>query len=245
MSVASKKLGRFFHHFRSPAALPKLILKNIVYPFSSRAAAERYDRRLGIDTAGWIEPWELDIDSESAGRSHAYAGTPPIIAQFLIERIAERARGFTFVDVGSGKGRVLLVAARFPFRRVVGLEHSARLNRIAAENLNHFARRHPDMIPVDILTGDATRLPLPEGPLVVFLFNPFGPAAVADFARALKTSYEQAPRKMICIYYNPAHPEIFAELGIFAGQETVDCPADPLNQFSQLKFPAMIFETAV
>ena len=243
MIGSSKSLAHLFRHLRNPAALPRLIVKNITYPFSSQAAAQRYDRRLGIDTDGWIEPTDMDIDGETAGRSHAYAGTPAGVAQFLIARIAERARGFIFIDVGSGKGRVLLIAARFPFRRIVGLEHSAQLNEIAAQNVRRFAARNPSMTPVDLFTGDATRLALPEEPLVVFLFNPFGPEAVADFAQALKRSHEQAPRKIICIYYNPVHSGIFAELGIFTAQENVDCPADPMDHFSKLKFPAMIFET--
>ena len=139
MQSAPAVLSRFVRHVRRPALLPKLILKNVLYPFSIQAAEKRYDRRLGIDTVGSIEPGELDISREAAERSYAYTATPPAIARFLISRVAKRAHGFTFVDIGSGKGRVLLTAARFPFRQVVGLEQSADLNQIAARNIRHFA----------------------------------------------------------------------------------------------------------
>jgi SAM-dependent methyltransferase len=234
---------RLLRHLRAPASLPRLIWKNITYPFTRQAAEQRYDRRLGIETTGWVEPQDMDIDGETAQHAHAYIPTPPRIAQFLIAQVAERARGFTFVDVGSGKGRVLFIAARFAFRRVVGLEHSATLNEIATENARRFASLHPDAAPVELLTGDATQLPLPDGPLVVFLFNPFGREILAAFAQALKSAHNQAPRKVICIYYNALFPELLTELGIFTRQERVDYPADSLDHFSQLDFPAMIFET--
>src|SRR5690349_2113077 len=132
-------LSRLLRHARRPAILPGLIWKNLKYPFTAQAAEKRYDRRLGIDTGGWIQPQDLDIDGAAAGRSEAYAATPPRIAEFLIARIAEHTgnaiKDFTFVDVGSGKGRVLLIAARFAFRKVVGLEQSSALNAIAADNI--------------------------------------------------------------------------------------------------------------
>jgi DNA-binding NarL/FixJ family response regulator len=65
----------------------------------------------------------------------------------------------------------------------------------------------------------------------------------AAFAQALKSAHNQAPRKVICIYYNALFPELLTELGIFTRQERVDYPADSLDHFSQLDFPAMIFET--
>jgi SAM-dependent methyltransferase len=237
------KLSRLLRHAGNPAGLPGLIWKNLIYPFSAQAAERRYDLRLGIDTAGWIGPCDMDIGRDEVQRSEGYGATPPATARFLIAQVADRAKGFTFVDVGSGKGRVLMIASQFPFRRVVGLEHSAALNQIAAKNVHRFAAQHPDVAPVELLTGDATKLPLPDGPLVVFLFNPFGPEAVRDFASSLKASYTAAPRKIICIYYNPTHAEILAGLGIFTRQEQVVCPADPIDRFQRLNLPAVVFET--
>ena len=235
-------LQRLLRHAANPAKLPALIWKNITYPFSPQAAERRYDRRLGIDTAGYLTSQQLGL-GEEAGNSQPYGATPPAIAEFLIGKIAPRAKGFTFLDIGSGKGRVLLIAALFPFRKVIGVEHSAPLNETAENNVRQFAKRHPKMAPVEVVTADATKFALPDEPLVLFLFNPLTPEAIRQFGLALKDSYQRVPRKIICIYYNPAHPEIFAELGIFTACEKVDCPADPLNHFSKLRFPAMIFET--
>jgi len=229
---------RVSRHLRDPLLLAKLIWKNICFPFTPQAAELRYDRRLGIDTSGFV-----DLD-QLGGGDRAYMGTPPGIASFLIGQVAQRAKGFTFLDVGSGKGRVLLIASRFPFRRVVGFEHSDQMNAIAAGNVRQFAKHYPDMAPVEIVSGDATRLPLPEGPLVMFLYNPLGPSLMRDFTASIKDSYERDPRKIICIYYNALFPEEFTRLGIFPVQRQVQTPRDPTDRYLKLKMPTVVLETA-
>jgi SAM-dependent methyltransferase len=233
-------IERIARHVRNPKALPSLVWKNILFPFTPQGKEMRYDRRLSIDTSGFVDPDKLGV---AEGEGRAYMGTPPAIAAFLIGKIAQYARDSTFVDIGSGKGRVLLVASRFAFRRVVGFEHSAQMNEIAAANVRQFAKHYPRMAPVEIVSGDATRLPLPAGPLVIFLFNPFGAALMRDFAASIKTSYEHSPRKIIVIYYNAIFAEEFVKLGIFSIQEVVATPSDPTDRYTALRLPTMIFET--
>jgi SAM-dependent methyltransferase len=236
-------LTRLAHHARNPMALPALIWKNISYPFTAQGAEDRYDRQLGIDTGGYIEPADLDLSPEEARRGKPYGATPPLVARHLIELVAARAGEFTFIDVGSGKGRVLMIAAEYPFRRVIGLEHSRLLNDIAAENLHRFRSAHPQAAPITLVTGDAAQLTLPNEPLVLFLFNSLGAEAVTEFAAAVKSSYLQAPRKIVVIYYNTGHPDAFDEIGIFPTRYAVDYPRDPCDRYKSYNFQALVFET--
>jgi len=237
------RLLHLMRHVGDPLSLPHLIWKNVTFPFSPQGAEFRYDRRMGIDTAGYIETLDLGLSAEDAERGMPYGATPPRIAKFLIEKIASRTRDFTFVDVGSGKGRVLLIAAGYPFHRVVGFELSRMLNDVAAENVRQFVARNPNAAPITLVTGDAARLPLPDGPLVLFLFNSLGPEAVKDFAASVKASYLAAPRKIICIYYNTAHPAAFEEIGIFPLRELLDYPEDACDRYRGQDYRALLFET--
>ena len=234
-------LLRLARHAASPASLPKLIWKNIAFHFSAEGAERRYDRRLGIDTAGYIETADLDLDAGAIERGMPYGATPPNVARYFIEAVAARARGFTFVDVGSGKGRVLLIAAQYPFCKVVGFEHSKILAEVAAANIRRFTGAC--VAPIEILTGDAAVLPLPDGPLVLFLFNSLPAGAVREFAASVKSSYLRHPRKIILIYYNSACPDAFGETGIFSAGQSMDYPDDPCDRYRKLKFPAVVFET--
>lgn len=98
-------------------------------------------------TGGEIIGKRLMIAPEKKTYAKGYAGTPPTVAEHLIGLVADRARGFTFIDYGAGKGRVLLIAARYQFDRVVGVELSEPLIRVAAANIAVYAQKHPDRCP--------------------------------------------------------------------------------------------------
>ncbi len=77
-----------------------------------------------------------------------------------------------FVDFGSGMGRVVLQAARYPFRKVIGVEVSETLHGIARENIdrNRQRLRCPD---IELVHADALEYEIPDDVTVAFLYNPF------------------------------------------------------------------------
>ena len=75
---------------------------------------------------------------------------------------------FTFVDIGCGKGRALLLAEEYPFRKIIGVEFSRRLAKIAAANAAKSARSASQWF-----TPTPANFNFPPEPLVVFLYNPF------------------------------------------------------------------------
>jgi SAM-dependent methyltransferase len=107
--------------------------------------------------------------------------------------------GFTFVDLGSGKGRALLLARRYRFKRYVGVEFAKELNHYAACNTQEFDD-------VELRCMDATEYVFPEGPLVVFLYNPFGHEVMLKVAR-------NTPRRAWVVYVNPFFTEPWFESG--------------------------------
>src|SRR4051794_2825283 len=90
-------VSRLRRHLRNPWALPGIIWKNVTHPFSPHAAEARFDRALGLDTSGWIDPDRLDLDEARAALSNGYEGTPVRTAEHLIGKVLDHARGFTFV----------------------------------------------------------------------------------------------------------------------------------------------------
>jgi len=80
----------------------------------------------------------------AVNRRHAVSYQPTKARPFqdLLRRLDLPAGG-TFVDVGSGKGRVLLLAARHPFKRVVGIEFSPSLCEQARRNIEIFRAQVP------------------------------------------------------------------------------------------------------
>jgi hypothetical protein len=59
----------------------------------------------------------LSLQGPNAEHSTEYIGTPTWVLSRALDRLQLDPRDFVFVDLGSGKGRVILRAATRPFRR--------------------------------------------------------------------------------------------------------------------------------
>jgi SAM-dependent methyltransferase len=121
---------------------------------------------------------------------------------------------YTFIDMGSGKGRVLFVAAEYPFRKVIGVEFSNALHDDAVANLRrykHPKRRCADIEPVHV---DARDFEFPDDNLVIYLFNPFGPEVMERMLANLERSLETHPRHAIVVMLWPDHSDVVERMAI-------------------------------
>ena len=99
----------------------------------------------------------------------------PAVLRSIVHNLRIEPREFTLVDFGSGKGRALLCAAGFPFKRIVGIEWSTDLCTIARRNIDIFRSRHPSAPEIQVNCLNVLDYEMPPGPVVVYIFNPFGP----------------------------------------------------------------------
>src|SRR5258708_19178551 len=98
---------------------------------------------------------------------------------------------FTFVDLGSGKGRVLLMASDYPFQRIIGVEFMPELHCAAIKNVASYSNDHQRCRHIEAVCLDARDFQFPSGPLVVYLFNPFSEPTFAQILENLRLSIEQ------------------------------------------------------
>ena len=110
---------------------------------------------------------------------------------------------FTFIDLGSGKGRTLLMASDYPFRRIVGVEFLPSLDEAAQENLRKYKSESQKCFALESICADATAFPFPADPLVIFLFNPFPESGMRRVVAHLGQSLLAHPRPVYVLYHNP------------------------------------------
>lgn len=113
----------------------------------------------------------------------------------------------TFIDIGAGKGRALLLASEFAFRRIIGVELLPELVEIARENAREFERRGV-RCGIELVCEDATNFDFPAEPAVVFLFNPLPGAALQTLIQNLERSLHRNPRSVYVAYANPTFEQI-------------------------------------
>ena len=107
---------------------------------------------------------------------------------------------FTFIDLGSGKGRVLLMASDYPFQKIVGVEFMPELHRAAQKNIVSYSNDRQQCRQIDAVCMDARDFRFPLDPLVVYLFNPFEESAFARVLDNLHRSAEQTLRPIYIAY---------------------------------------------
>ena len=133
----------------------------------------------------------------------------------------------TFIDLGCGKGRALVLAAQFGFRRVIGVEFDPVLAEAARHNADAWARRSSSQGSIEVVTGDARQFPFPPEPSLVFLFNPFGEAVTAPVVANLEQSLVDRPRDVHVLYLNPRAPAPWLSSQAFEPLPLPDALATP------------------
>jgi hypothetical protein len=186
---------------------------------NNKAAADAaYDAAAGVRTGGVQHLYDLTIKSENARFGTNHIASDPTEFNRAMERIDFDLADATFIDFGSGRGRALMMAAMLPFKKVIGVEFAQELHQDSVENIRTSALdlgRRDRIVPI---LGDATQLEFPDGPLVLYLYNPFDAPIVAAVARNAIASWRAQPRSMRVIYINP----IFSDEWLRAGWELVE-----------------------
>lgn len=150
------------------------------------------DRRRGVSTARAVKDRELGNDDL---RNHWYVATDYETFDQAMRHVEIRPGEDVFVDMGSGKGRIVLLAADHPFRRIIGVEFSPQLHACALENVRAAGCRN-----VELVLADATQWKIPPEATVLFFFNPFDGGVLAKVWENIQRSLAEAPRKMTIIY---------------------------------------------
>jgi SAM-dependent methyltransferase len=166
-------------------------------------AGLRTDRDLGIRTQRPEALENLEIDSDNLVHGNRYEPTPFGVLEDMLCGLGLDYPRYSFVDLGSGKGRVLVLAAQQPFLQVIGVEFSAELHEIA---LSNFASLRPELVrakKVQSICGDAANYLFPATPLAVFLFNPFTAPVLSRVLHNLERAVVAGGQVCYLLYYMP------------------------------------------
>ncbi len=205
-----------------PRTLMRSALRLRVDP-DAYAVDSGFDGRFGTDTDRKLTPAEAGLPPDRRRHATMYFPTMDQDLAAMLAALAwpERAlASSTFIDIGSGKGRVVLLAAMRRFREVIGLELSPVLHRIATANLARLTAAGALTSPARLVCGDATELEVSAGPFVGFLYHPFREPIAARVVARLNASLTAAPRPAAILYGHPTlqpalDPGVFAAGDVF------------------------------
>jgi len=172
-----------------------------------REAVHPFDEAHGVETSGLIPADALKTGHPHDAEVTAYYGVAPSILRSLIDRWlasgpSHSIEKVTFIDIGAGKGRGLLIASKYPFKEVLGIELNPSLAALAQKNIAHWIKTQEYLAPVTLIEQDATEFYFPAGPCLLFLFHPFESAVMYKLIRRIETQFAKRPGTVDLIYVN-------------------------------------------
>jgi len=207
----------------------------------NRHALHPFDLKYGTDTGGYLRPDEIGSGGIHDAMNNGYSAVAPSVFREAcrlwretLPSSAARLEAYTFVDVGAGKGRALLLAAELPFRKVIGVELNEALARIAQRNVTLWTRLVRPRTKIRVMREDAAEFRWPRTPLLVYLNNPFDSALVERLASRIAAAAASGPGLVDILYVNPACADALTSHGVFKllwgaqiQMDEVDKRADP------------------
>ena len=171
--------------------------------FNRPALQNEFDLRFGVETSTRVHLTDLKIDSPNWVHAGGYWPTSTAIIHEVISTLPIRYQDFVFIDFGSGKGRVLLQASDWPFRRIIGVEFASELHNVAASNIARYKSDTQKCREIESVCMDFTQYQIPREPLVAFLYNPSSESITAALANNIARSLRENPRELWVIYVTP------------------------------------------
>jgi len=206
------------------AATRKLLIA--LWEFVRDSTPERRRQRYGDADYDW----DHRVNTTSAAVSwrdrllgvfHSpYQPTEAGLFHEMLEALREQTHAdfcdFIFIDLGSGKGRTLLMASDYPFRRIVGVELLPALHQTAQQNLAKYRGESQKCFALQAICGDATDFSFPAEPIVLYLFNPLPESGLRRTIANLEQSLRDHPRAAYVLYHNPLLAHVLSESAAFS-----------------------------
>ena len=197
-----------------------------------------FDLEYGVRTSGLVAGRDLKTGAGNDRHATAYYAAAPSVLRAILARW-RRCRplapldAYTFIDLGAGMGRAMLLASEFAFRAVIGVESHPTLARIGRRNMAHWRASGRALAPMRMLCRDAAEFRLPPGPCVAFLFNPFGAPVLRRILKAWSRLLPDREGHLDLLYVNNEQDHVFRTqpgfVRLFAGpirRSAADAEAD-------------------
>jgi SAM-dependent methyltransferase len=235
-TIKGKSFRILFRELRSSVAKrgivgTVMVIINKFHGHPEKHSDDDFDKKYNVETATIIKTGELETKSKNWKYAVRYEPTDSgysfskILASFQINY-----SDYIFIDLGSGKGRAILLASMLPFKQIIGIEFSDRLIEIAKKNISRFPGELKLCRKIEILSMDASDylFPDPGEKFVLFMNNPFHQTIMEKVIENLSKSFTLNPRRIIIIYINPRFSSVLENLSFMQKHEYTEDPNSDL-----------------
>lgn len=185
-----------------------LIIKHLKFHYELYKE-KRFDLKYGIETRHHISSTDLKIESKN--KQFAFRYEPIHNKDFYasMKDLDIPYEEYLFIDIGAGKGRALLLASEFQFKKFIGIEFSKEIYKIAKSNIDRFKVVSGKKANFKLFYQDAVKYKFPDENIVLFLYNPFDGEVLDKVIENIKYHLENTSKDFIIIYHYPMYLSIY------------------------------------
>lgn len=197
-----------------------------------------FDTQYGVDTSGLIGGVHLASHHPHDIFTTAYCAIPPSRLQAMLDRwLATPPQlplsQYTFIDIGCGKGRAVMLASKLPFKEVIGVELNPILAQTSTANLKIWQSAGQPTCPTSIIHHDATTFTLPATPCLIYLYNPFSISIMQKLIQHLDEIFTTHSQPLDILYFTPDSGHIFANHPRFSTLWSISIPISPQDALAE------------
>jgi SAM-dependent methyltransferase len=178
----------------------KELIRFRIYLPARRLYGLLLDRYYRIDTEEIAALDSLGVPLTAGERCES----TPIGEMLRVLKLLEIGPADVFLDLGCGKGRAMILAGSKPFKKIVGVDISDQLIKIAERNLQIMKPRLACKN-YELVAANALDYEIPAEVTHLYLFNPFPYPILDQVLRSARRSIKEKQRKVTFIYYNPKY----------------------------------------
>lgn len=172
----------------------------------------RGENKYKLHTTGYDELRDLKKQDIDITHSTMYMPASYNILEILLKRLKEIPGNDCLLDIGCGKGRVLIVAAHMGFKNLIGVEISEKFCNTTKENIAAH-KIEPGNTAFKVIHEDASSFIIPDEVTTVFLYNPFDAVVMRHVVEHINDSLQRKPRDLYIAYMNPQEKSLFSSAG--------------------------------
>ncbi len=185
-----KILLNIYYFFRS------IYLRGLINTLRIIFYETKAEKKYKINTTG--------IKASNSALNFHYQGANYFILEKAIKEANEILPNAVFFDIGCGKGRACIVAAKLGFTKIIGIDLDSELIALAKTNAK-LAN-----VEVTFSVVNATDYVYQNNITVYFLFNLFNNFVLTQVLKAIK---QVTTKKIIVVYMNPMYNKVFYDNG--------------------------------
>lgn len=177
-----------------------------------------YEKYFNVSTKGFVSKEVLGLkhhestDYSTVHYKHIFK---------MLKKLPVDKNKSTLIDYGCGKGRAIITAAAFQFKKIIGVEISYLID-VAKNNIDK--EKHRKTFDIELKQCNAKDYIVPAEVNIIYFFNPFRGSILENVTRNIYSSFKDTPRIIYIIFFNNDHFD-----GVIANQ-------DWLTKIEQLEF---------